>query len=321
MIRILANDGLEEAAKIALQNKGFEVITEKVSQENLIDFINITQVRGLLVRSATKVRKEVFDACPNLSFVGRGGVGMDNIDVDYGRSLGKTVTNTPASSTRSVAELVFAHLFSVARFLHHSNRTMPADGHSQFDALKKSYAQAFELKGKTLGIIGFGRIGQEVAQIAMGLGMRVLPYDPYVKTAEIEVDFLQTGDTFTLEFETVSLNELLLGSDAITLHVPMPANGMPLLNAAEFDCMKPGAVLINTARGGIIHESDLLDALNSGKVAFACLDVFENEPHPNPELLNHPKISVSPHVGGSTAQAQSRIGEELLDLVLDHFRG
>jgi D-3-phosphoglycerate dehydrogenase len=198
---------------------------------------------------------------------------------------------------------------------------MPADGHSQFDALKKRYAKAFELKGKTLGIIGFGRIGQEVAQIAMGLGMRVLPYDPYVKTAEIEVDFLQTGDTFTLEFETVSLNELLLGSDAITLHVPMPANGMPLLNAAEFACMKPGAVLINTARGGIIHESDLLDALNSGKVAFACLDVFENEPHPNPELLNHPKISVSPHVGGSTAEAQSRIGEELLDLVLDHFRG
>jgi len=245
---------------------------------------------------------------------------MDNIDVAYGRSLGRTVTNTPASSTRSVAELVFAHLFSVARFLHHSNRVMPVEGQGKFEALKKSYAQAFELKGKTLGIIGFGRIGQEVAQMAMGLGMKVLPYDPWVKTAEIEVDFLQTGDTFTLEFETVSLDELLQASDAITLHVPMPANGNPLLSAAEFSHMKPGAILINTARGGIVNEKDLLVALDSGRLAFACLDVFENEPSPLPELLNHTKISVSPHVGGSTAEAQTRIGQELVDLVIDHFR-
>jgi D-3-phosphoglycerate dehydrogenase len=320
MIRILANDGLEDGALVSLRENGFEVITQKVAQENLIDFINSSEVQGLLVRSATKVRKEVFDACPNLSFVGRGGVGMDNIDVEYGRSLGRTVTNTPASSTRSVAELVFAHLFSVARFLHHSNRAMPAEGNTQFDALKKRYAQAFELKGKTLGIIGFGRIGQEVAQMAMGLGMKVLPYDPWVKTAEIEVDFLQTGDTFTLEFETVPLQDLLEGSDAITLHVPMPANGNPLLGAAEFSKMKPGSVIINTARGGIINESDLLSALNAGNLSFACLDVFENEPCPNLELLNHPKISVSPHVGGSTAEAQTRIGQELVDLVLDHFR-
>jgi D-3-phosphoglycerate dehydrogenase len=320
MIRILANDGLEEGALLSLQEHGFDVIIEKVPQENLIDFINSSHVRGLLVRSATKVRKEIFDACPNLSFVGRGGVGMDNIDVAYGRSLGRTVTNTPASSTRSVAELVFAHLFSVARFLHHSNRVMPVEGQSKFEALKKSYAQAFELKGKTLGIIGFGRIGQEVAQMAMGLGMKVLPYDPWVKTAEIEVDFLQTGDTFTLEFETVSLDELLQASDAITLHVPMPANGNPLLSAAEFSHMKPGAILINTARGGIVNEKDLLVALDSGRLAFACLDVFENEPSPLPELLNHTKISVSPHVGGSTAEAQTRIGQELVDLVIDHFR-
>ncbi|MBM3170797.1 MAG: D-2-hydroxyacid dehydrogenase [Bacteroidetes bacterium] len=319
-MRILANDGLEEGALFSLQEHGFDVIIEKVPQENLIDFINSSQVRGLLVRSATKVRKEIFDACPNLSFVGRGGVGMDNIDVAYGRSLGRTVTNTPASSTRSVAELVFAHLFSVARFLHHSNRVMPVEGQGKFEALKKSYAQAFELKGKTLGIIGFGRIGQEVAQMAMGLGMKVLPYDPWVKTAEIEVDFLQTGDTFTLEFETVSLDELLQASDAITLHVPMPANGNPLLSAAEFSHMKPGAILINTARGGIVNEKDLLVALDSGRLAFACLDVFENEPSPLPELLNHTKISVSPHVGGSTAEAQTRIGQELVDLVIDHFR-
>jgi len=320
MIRILANDGLEEGALFSLKENGFEVITEKVPQENLIDFINASQVQALLVRSATKVRKEVFDACPNLSFVGRGGVGMDNIDVAYGRSLGRTVTNTPASSTRSVAELVFAHLFAVARFLHHSNRFMPLEGQTRFDALKKSYAQAFELKGKTLGIIGFGRIGQEVAQMAMSLGMKVLPYDPWVNSAEIEIDFLQTGDTFTLEFETVSLEELLQGSDAITLHVPMPANGQPILAASEFSQMKKGATLINTARGGIIHELDLLAALDSNHLAFACLDVFENEPIPMPELLNHPKISLSPHVGGSTAEAQTRIGQELVDLVLDHFR-
>lgn len=319
MIRILANDGIEESALQSLTEKGIEVITTKVSQENLVEYINTEQVRALLVRSATKVRKDVFDGCPHLSFVGRGGVGMDNIDVEYGRSLGRTVTNTPSSSTRSVAELVFAHLFSVGRFLHHSNRVMPSEGQTRFNELKKSYASAFELKGKTLGIIGFGRIGQEVAQMAMGLGMKVLPYDPWVKSAEIEVDFLQTGDTFTLEFETVSLQELLAGSDAITLHVPMPSNGNALIGATEFEQIRPGAVLINTARGGIVDEMALLAALNSGRLGFACLDVFENEPSPKAELLNHPKISVSPHVGGSTAEAQTRIGEELVELVLNHF--
>lgn len=318
-VKILANDGLAADAVASLREKGFEVITDKVAQEDLASYINQEGVKALLVRSATKVRESLFDACPNLEFVGRGGVGMDNIDVAYGRSLGRTVTNTPNSSTHSVAESVFAHLFSVARFLHHSNRIMPIKGQEEFSALKKSYASAFELKGKTLGIVGFGRIGQATAKIALGLGMRVLPYDPVVKQAELDIDFLQTGDTFTIQYDTVSLEEVFEHSDAITFHVPMPEDGKALVGAAEMEQMKDGVVLINTARGGILDEEALLDALAGGKVGFACLDVFEGEPKPKAALLNHDKISVSPHIGGSTQEAQQRIGEEMVERLVEHF--
>jgi D-3-phosphoglycerate dehydrogenase / 2-oxoglutarate reductase len=318
-VRILANDGLEASAIAHLEAHGFEVRTTHVPQDALADYINQENIEALLVRSATKVRKVLIDACPGLRFVGRGGVGMDNIDVAYAREKGMLVTNTPAASTDSVAEMVFAHVFALARYLHHANRVMPTEGVAKFGALKKSYANAFELRGKTIGIIGFGRIGQAVAKMAFSLGMRVLPFDPLVKETELEIDFLQTGDTFTIAMETVSLQEVFAQSDVITFHVPMPEDGKPLVSMAEMKQMKKGVLLINTARGGIIHESDLLEALSQSLIGGAGLDVFDHEPTPLEALLTHPSISVSPHVGGSTAEAQERIGMEMAGYVMAHF--
>jgi D-3-phosphoglycerate dehydrogenase len=315
MKKILANDGIDATGKAILEKEGFTVLTQKVDQADLAAYINAEQIGVLLVRSATKVRKDLIDACPGLKIIGRGGVGMDNIDVAYAREKGLKVINTPAASSQSVAELVFAHLFAVARFIHRSNREMPLSGHSDFNGLKKIYSDGFELKGKTLGILGFGRIGQATAKMALGLGMKVLPYDPIVKTTQLDLDFFHTEDTFSIEYHTVSLDEVLASSDFITLHVPASPDGKPVIGAAELSRMKQGVVLLNASRGGIIDEDALLEALNSGKVAFAGLDVFDNEPTPRTELLNHPSVSVTPHIGGSTREAQERIGVELAELV------
>lgn len=319
MIKILANDGLEKSGIDLLKSKGFEVITEKVAQENLAAYINQENISVLLVRSATKVRKELIDQCPRLEIIGRGGVGMDNIDVEYAQSKGIRVINTPAASSQSVAELVFAHLFTLSRMLHEANRQMPANGAEQFNELKKAYSKGFELAGKTLGILGFGRIGQTTAKIALGLGMKVLPYDPVVKSTELEIDFLQTGDTFTIKFDTVPLHDVLSKSDFITLHVPMPADGRPVIGKEEMARMKKGVIIINTARGGIVDEDALIESLNTGQVAFAGLDVFVNEPTPRKDLLQHPRVSATPHIGGSTLEAQDRIGIELANKIISFY--
>jgi D-3-phosphoglycerate dehydrogenase len=319
MKKILANDGLEKSGITLLESKGFNVITEKVAQENLSAYLNENQIEVLLVRSATKVRKDLIDHCPNLKIIGRGGVGMDNIDVEYAQSKGIKVINTPAASSQSVAELVFSHLFTISRMLHESNRKMPSEGQTQFNELKKKFSKGFELSGKTIGIIGFGRIGQAAAKIAMGIGMKVLPYDPVVKSTEIELDLFHTDDTFSIQFDTVTLDELFSNSDIITLHVPMPMDGKPVIGSEQFLKMKKGVILINTARGGIIDEDALLANLNSGHVSFAGLDVFENEPTPRKELLDHPNISLSPHIGGSTIEAQDRIGTELADKIISFY--
>lgn len=314
---ILANDGIDAAGKAILEKKGFQVLTEKVNQDDLIQFINEKNVKALLVRSATKVRKDIIDACPNLEIIGRAGVGMDNIDVAYAREAGKKVINTPGASSQSVAELVFSHLFSVARFIPEAARQMPLDGETKFNEYKKIYSNGFELKGKTLGIIGFGRIGQSVAKIALGLGMNVQPFDPVVNEVTLELDFFNTDDTFSIEYKTVKLEDVIKKSDFITVHVPGTKDGKALIGAEEIAQMKDGVILVNSARGGVIDESALLYALNSGKVKFACLDVFENEPTPNTDLLKHPKVLATPHIGGSTKEAQERIGIELATLVAD----
>ncbi|HEY4798751.1 MAG TPA: D-2-hydroxyacid dehydrogenase [Bacteroidia bacterium] len=314
MKKILANDGIDEQGKSILEKKGFNIVTEKVAQENLAKAINEHNFTGLTVRSATKVRKDVIDACPNLKVIGRGGVGMDNIDVEYARSKGIAVINTPAASSLSVAELVFAHLFALVRFLHDSNRQMPLKGNTEFESLKKKYAGGIELTGKTIGIIGIGRIGQAVARIGLGLGMNVIAYDPFVKETRIELEI--AGNKFSVPLKTVALDEVLAKSDFITVHVP----GGKLITKNEFAKMKNGVMLVNASRGGVIDENDLLEALNSGKVAGAGLDVFEGEPKPKQELLNHTKLSLTPHIGAATKEAQERIGIELAEKIIDTLK-
>ena len=312
-MKILANDGISETGVKILENAGFEVITTKIAQEQVANYINLNQIAVLLVRSATKVRKDIIDACPTLKIIGRGGVGMDNIDVDYAVSKEIQVINTPASSSNSVAELVFAHLFSGVRFLYDSNRNMPLEGDTRFNDLKKAYADGIELRDKTIGIIGFGRIGQAVAKMALGLGMKVIAADNYVGKAEIKVDFYN-GQFINVEISTEPLDDLLKHSDFISLHVP--AQKDYIIGKREFELMKNGVGIINCSRGGIINEVELVAALDSKKVLFAGLDVFESEPTPAVQILMHPNISLTPHIGAATVEAQERISIELAEQII-----
>jgi len=312
-MKVLANDGISKSGIVALENAGFEVITTKVAQEQVINFINQNNIDVILVRSATKVRKDIIDNCPTLKVIGRGGVGMDNIDVEYARSKGKHVINTPASSSESVAELVFAHLFSGVRFLHDSNRNMPLEGDSNFEGLKKAYGNGIELRGKTLGIIGFGRIGQAVAKIALGVGMKVIAADKFLGKAEIKVDFYN-GQFIIVEIETEPMEDLLKHADFITLHVPAQ-NGY-VIGKAEINAMKDNVGIVNCARGGIIDEVALIEALDSGKILFAGLDVYDNEPTPEIKILMNSKVSLTPHIGAATDEAQDRIGTELAEQII-----
>ena len=317
MINILANDGISQAGIDALQAKGFNIVTEKVAQEDLINIINTKNYQVLLVRSATTVRKDMIDSCPNLKIIGRGGVGMDNIDVEYAREKGINVINTPAASSSSVAELVFAHLFGMVRFLFDSNRQMPLSGDSDFKGLKKSYAGGRELAGKTLGIIGFGRIGKEVAKRAIGLGMNVMAHDKFVKEANITLEFFN-GDKKSFTIETESIEEVLKNSDFITLHIPKIGD-KAVIGAEEIGMMKTGAGIINAARGGVVDETALIFALDKKKLAYAGLDVFDNEPNPSIHICMHNAISLTPHIGAATLEAQDRIGTELADQIATHF--
>ena len=307
-MNILANDGVSAAGVNALKKFGFNIITTNVAQEQLIEYINKNSIDGLLVRSATTVRKNLIDSCPNLKLIGRGGVGMDNIDVDYALEKNIHVINTPAASSASVAELVFAHLYGGVRFLYDSNRNMPLEGETNFKGLKKSYSKGIELRGKTIGIIGFGRIGQEVAKIALGIGMKVIACDNYLDEAIIKLDFYD-DNSVSFKIKTISMNKVLKQADFITLHVP--AQKKYIIDKKEFAFMKDGSVLINAARGGVINEVALVSALDSGKLIFAALDTYENEPKPEIKLLMHPNISLTPHIGAATNEAQERIGEEL----------
>ena len=312
-MKVLANDGISKSGIDALEKGGFEVITTKVAQEQVANFVNSNAISVVLVRSATKVRQDIIDACPGLKIIGRGGVGMDNIDVDYARSKGVHVINTPASSSESVAELVFAHLFSGVRFLHDANRNMPLEGDTNFEGLKKAYANGIELRGKTLGIIGFGRIGHAVAKMALALGMKVIAADKFVDKSEVKVDFYN-GQFINVEIETEPMDDILKHSDFITLHVP--AQDGYVIGAKELAQMKDNVGIVNCSRGGIIDELALIAALDSGKVLFAGMDVFDNEPTPSVQILMHPKVSLTPHIGAATLEAQDRIGTELAEQII-----
>jgi D-3-phosphoglycerate dehydrogenase len=242
---------------------------------------------------------------------------MDNIDVEYARSKGIAVVNTPAASSHSVGELVFAHLLNGVRFLYDSNRQMPVVGDSKFAALKKAYAAGVELKGKTLGVVGFGRIGRETAKIGLGLGMDIIYTDLFDGPTSLTLELSGTV-TVDVPVRQVELDYLLRQSDFITLHVPFLDK--PAIGREEFAILKDGVGLVNASRGGVIDELELVKALDSGKVSFVGLDVYDNEPTPRRELLSHPKVSLTPHIGAATNEAQERIGEELASLLIENLK-
>lgn len=315
-MKVLANDGISQSGIDELTRAGYTVVTEKVEQEDLIETINRENYEVLLVRSATTARKALIDACPNLKFIGRGGVGMDNIDVDYARSTGRIVANTPAASSQSVAELVMGHLFAISRSLHHSYKNMET---GDFKKLKKQYGKGVELRGKQLAIVGFGRIGQSLAGYALACGMDVVAVDQTGEAREIDIE-LGNGLAASVTLQpTTSLEEALSTADYISLHVPKQADGSAVIGAAEFKQMKDGVRIVNAARGGVIDEDALLSALTEGKVASVALDVFENEPTPREDLLNHAQIACTPHIGAATVEAQNRIGSELAQIIISKF--
>lgn len=313
-MKVLANDGISKAGALALKEAGIEILDNRVAQDHVINFINDNNVDVLLVRSATKVRQDLIDACPSLKIIGRGGIGMDNIDVEYAKSKGIKIINTPTASSKSVAELVFGHFISLARFLHESNRLMPLEGETHFNAMKKSFSNAYELSGKTLGVIGFGSIGQEVVKIGIALGMKVQVLTRSPKTEVLTLNFF---DGQSVNFEITSTNDMdAFLKDADFISINTPKTNEYIIDTPQFEKMKDGVYIVNTARGGVINEVTLIDFIDSGKIAGAALDVFENEPSPELPLLMNPALSLSPHVGGNTIDAQEKIGIELAEQII-----
>lgn len=313
-MKVLANDGISKAGEHTLKEAGIDILDNRVAQDHVINFINDNNVDVLLVRSATKVRQDLIDACPGLKIIGRGGIGMDNIDVEYARSKGIKVINTPTASSKSVAELVFGHFISLARFLHESNRLMPLEGETHFNAMKKSFSNAYELSGKTLGVIGFGSIGQEVVKIGIALGMKVTVLTRSPKTEVLTLNFFN-GQSVNIEITSTNDMDAFL-KDADFISINTPKTNEYIIDTPQFEKMKDGVYIVNTARGGVINEVALIDFIESGKVAGAALDVFENEPNPELPLLMNPALSLSPHVGGNTVDAQEKIGIELAEQII-----
>ena len=301
-MKIIVTDGIEKEGSEILRSAGFEVVEQKLSPEELLQ--RIPEFDAIIVRSATKMTKEVIQAGVNLKCIGRGGVGLDNIDVKFAKEKGIAVVNTPGASSVSVAELAIAHMFALSRFLHLSKMEM-VEGKWP----KKEYSKGVELTNKTLGIIGFGNIGKEVAKRALGLMMNVVAFDPFVTSTDMNV-------------KLVTKDELLAMSDIITLHIPFIKEEGPSITAAEFDKMKKGVMLIDCARGKVVVEKDLLAALNCGKVSGAALDVFESEPptEAQTELIKHPRVSVTPHIGASTNEGQFRVGLEIAERVINALK-
>ncbi|MFH2094794.1 MAG: D-2-hydroxyacid dehydrogenase [Bacteroidota bacterium] len=317
MIKILANDGLGPTGSKMLLDAGFTLITEGYPQENLISEINKQKFEALLVRSATEIPRILIDSCPSIKLIARVGTGMDHIDVEYAVEKGIKVLSTPIESSPAVAELVFAHLFSISRRLFDSNRNLPKG--ANFRELKRKYKDGMELGGKTLGIVGFGRIGQEVAKRAIGMGMKIIASDPFVAEATLRIT-IQGADDILIGVDTVSLEKVLKESDYLSLHLPLPYDKKPVITRKEIGIMKDGVILINVSRGGVIDEDDLIEALRSGKISHAGLDVFCNEPNPREDLIRLENVSVTPHIGGATVEAQERISIRLAEEIIRYFK-
>jgi D-3-phosphoglycerate dehydrogenase / 2-oxoglutarate reductase len=315
-MKILINDGLHKSGIELLEKAGHTVDMTSIPQEELAAKLN--EYDAIIVRSATQVRTELIKACPNLKVIGRGGVGLDNIDVEFAQSKNIAVLNTPAASSRSVAELAMAHLFGIVRSLPAVNKAMSLDGVSDFGSLKKSASKGIELQGKKLGLIGFGRIGRATASIALGCGMEILAYDPFLTEGDVTLDLHPVyKHEFSINVKTVSKEELLANADFISLHIP-GGQGY-VLDTPEFEQMKDGVGVVNCARGGTINEAALIAAMQSGKVKYAATDVFEKEPPVNTDILRMNAVGLSPHIGASTEEAQERVGVELAQNVINFF--
>ena len=317
-MKVLANDGISQNSKKELIDLNFKIFDTKIDQNELIKYINRNLIEIILVRSATIINSEILNNCKSIKLIGRAGVGLDNIDLISAKKNNVRVFNTPNASSISVAELVISHLLSANRDLHITNRSMPLNGETKFKEIKSHSSECKEVMFKTLGIIGLGRIGQEVAKRAFSLGMNVIAFDKKIEKIKIHLDHIKNQNIF-FDLKTSSLNDVLKESDFITLHIPK-INDKPFIGRDEFDTMKKGVGIINTSRGGLIDESELIKFLNNKKVSFAALDVYENEPVPNIQLLMHDKISLSPHIGGSTVEAQERIGDEIVKEIKSFYK-
>jgi D-3-phosphoglycerate dehydrogenase len=315
-MRVLANDGISGSGYTKLVDHGFYVVQDKIEQDNLAEFINKENIEVLLVRSATKVTREIMSKCLGLKYVGRGGVGLDNVDLAAAKELNIEVFNTPAASSQAVAELVIGHLITMTRSLHTSNRLMPDSDANTFKKLKKTCSKGIELRGKTLGIIGLGRIGRNTAMYALGMGMQVIASDRSKERVTLDIEV--GGVNINYDLDIFPKSEVYKQADFISLHVPAQ-DGAYLIGKEEMNKMKDGAFLINLSRGGLVDEIALIDALNSGKLAGAALDVFETEPVVRKEILQNEKISLSPHTGAGTFEAQDRIGIEIADFLIKAY--
>lgn len=298
-MKILVCDPTESSAIERMRAAGLDVdVQDTIGAEELARVAG--EYEGLVVRSRTQVREALIDAARNLKVIVRGGVGLDTIDAEYARGKGITVMNTPLASSAAVAELTIGYMLMMARSLYPATASMKAG------KWEKKRFTGQEIGGKTLGIVGLGNIGREVARRAASLGMRVIAYDPYIQTAE--------------GVELVGLDELLARSDYLTFHLPLTKETRGLIGKEAFEKMKAGVRIVNCARGGIVDEEALYEALVSGKVAGAALDVYAQEPCQGSKLFELEQVIGSPHVGAATREAQGRIGAEVADKLIDFYR-
>jgi len=316
-MHILINDGLSQNAIKDLEKNKHSVKNVRVAASQLESYIQKHNIEVLVVRSATKVTSTLLESSPSLKLIVRAGIGIDNINIATAKKLGIKVKNTPGIASRSVAELVMAHIYTGFRYLHDANRIMPLEGDSHFNQLKRAYEKANEIQNKTLGIIGFGKIGKEVAKLAYTNGMRVISIDRNKNDNILTIHF-PNNQEIHFKVPLYSFNEVLLQSDVISIHTPALNNH--LIGRDEIAKMKTGAGIINAARGGLLNEKAAIDALENEKLRFLALDTFENEPTPSIQTLMHPNISLSPHIGGTTIEAQERIGKKVVEII-NNFKG
>ncbi len=311
-MKILANDGISTSGETLLIEAGHEILNHRVSQEHLVQFINENQVEILLVKNATSIDHQVIDSCKSLKIIGKAGTEMNNVAVDYAIEKGLYVISTPNSYARATAELVFAHFFSLARFLHDSNRMMPLEGDSKFNLLKKTYQNAAELFGKTLGVIGSGSNALEVIKMGISLGMNVIIFNENSKSEKVNLDFFD-GQKLVFELKSVKFEEILEKSDFIS--ILNTEKSVYLIDSEQFEIMKDGAYLVNIAKGAV-NEVTLVDYLENKKLAGAALDVFEYEPKPDIQVLMNPSLSLSPNLASVTTDAIEKTGKELAEQII-----